>query len=150
MKRIPLNLVAVVAAAMVLSGCASSRKQAFDEPRAATVVEVVAPDSPYAKVNQGVSAGIFGVLGGLKRRQDEGGSLHPAAVAPAVGGLVDDARTAVSDSCARLIVVEFEDDRERAGIQARCDKPFSVGQKVTVARNTAAFDPRDVLQVTPR
>jgi hypothetical protein len=144
-----LVCVAGLAAVMAMSGCASSRKTPFDAPRAATVIDVSSPDSGYAKVSQGINAGVFGVLAGLKKHQDDGGTVSPASIGPSVGGLVDGARTAVDDSCARVMVLEFADDGKRARIQTRCHQDFTVGQKVSVVRNLSGMDPRDILTVVP-
>ncbi|MGY4827789.1 hypothetical protein ACVNIS_04325 [Sphaerotilaceae bacterium SBD11-9] len=152
MNRPLSNLAGLTAfvAAIALAGCASKSKTPFDQPRLATVLEVTSPDTPEDKVRQSVSAARASVLTGLIRHQEQGGSLTPWSVGPAVGGMVGDARSAVAESCTQVLLLEFSDDQKRLGIKTRCHQAFNVGQKVSVVRAAQpAVDLRDILQVTP-
>jgi hypothetical protein len=139
-------------AASLLCACASRGSSTpFDQPRVATVLDAgTPPENGYDKVRQGISAGMFGVLSGMEKHEEEGGSVRPASMGAATGGLVDNAKVAVDDACTRQMVVAFQDDGKKLRVPVRCNAAFAVGQKVSIVRNpsTASVDPRDVLLVT--
>ncbi len=69
---------------------------------------------------------------------------------PAVPGIVDNTRAAVSDACAHTMLVEFDDNKTRMMLHMTCDKTFTVGQRVSVVRNKAAgLDYRNLMIVQP-
>jgi hypothetical protein len=147
LRRIPLSLLAV-AVVFALAGCASSRKQPYDDPRTAKVLDWRVADRPEEQVMIGIHSGMFGVFGGLQRHFAGGGSAEPASVGPAVGGLVEDGKKAANDNCANVMNVEFTDDKKQLRIFTRCDSKFTAGQMVSVVRNRTPVDSRDVLRVT--
>lgn len=129
----------------LLAGCAS--KPTAPAPRAAVVVEQRDASSGYERTVAAVQSGRSAVLGGLMKHAQNGGSMRPWSIGPAVGGLVEDGKAGVADSCTQQVVVRFDDTSKEALINTRCGATFAAGQRVTVVFSLGKPDIRDAVQI---
>ncbi|MET0333525.1 MAG: hypothetical protein ABW190_04590 [Rhizobacter sp.] len=129
----------------LLAGCASK----LPAPRAAVVLEQRNAANGFERTMAAVASARSAVLGGLVRHEQGGGSLSPRSVGPAVGGLVDDGKAGVEDSCTQQVRIRYEDDGRQVLVSARCNSTYTSGQRVMVVFEAGKMDVRDAVRLVP-
>ena len=143
---LPLSPVVLSAiACLALVGCAS--KPSVPAPRAAVVVEQRDAENGYDKTRAAVQSGRAAVIGGLMRHTQNGGSLRPWSVGPAVPGLVEEGKAGVDDACTRYVTIRYEDNGRQARLGVRCSEHYTEGQRVTVVMTPGKPDLRDAVRL---